>query len=90
MSVVGSDGTIPGSKEYFKQMEELYGKKETCNYVFNNIQSDGYHDQWDTSCGKSIGIASPMEVGFSYAPLPNSDGKYCHYCGKLIEIKGRK
>ena len=61
-----------------------------CTYTRNWKKSDGYQDAWDTSCGESIHIQAPIEVGFSPAPLPNAAGKYCPRCGKLIEIVAPK
>jgi hypothetical protein len=59
---------------------------ETCTYTRKN--SDGYGTLWTTSCGRKHYIEAPIEVGMSFAPLPNKDGKYCHYCGKQIKVLG--
>lgn len=60
----------------------------SCSY--KEVSSDGYGTTWKTGCGHRIGISSPMEVGFSLTPLPNEDGKFCRYCGKLIIIQEKK
>ncbi len=57
----------------------------TCVYTKQKI--DGYGTDWTTSCGHAVRCESSINVGFSFDPLPNEDGKYCHYCGKLIELR---
>lgn len=59
-----------------------------CEYT--KIKEDGYHAYWKTECGHDIRIASPMEVGFPRAPLPNEDGEFCPYCGKKIRLNYEK
>lgn len=58
---------------------------DTC--VYTQISMNGYGTDWQSQCGHRLRIASPMEVGWSIAPLPNADGKFCSYCGREIEIR---
>lgn len=58
---------------------------ETCTYTEG--KSDGYGTNWKTACGKRVRCEAPIEVGFSFAPKPNEDGKFCHFCGKEIVLK---
>lgn len=58
----------------------------TCTYI--KIRSDGYGTDWKTKCGHAVRCEAPMEVGFSFDPLPNEDGEFCRYCGKKIHIDG--
>lgn len=58
--------------------------QSVCKYT--RIKSDGYGVDWKTQCGREVRCESPIEVGFSSAPLPNEDGDYCHYCGKIIKL----
>lgn len=57
---------------------------QVCEYIKQS--QDGYGTNWKTSCGHKIRYNAPIEVGFSSAPLPNESGKFCSFCGKLIEI----
>lgn len=59
--------------------------------AYRKTSSDGYGTNWRTACGHRVRCEAPIEVGMSFAPLPNADGAiYCPYCGKLIELKERK
>lgn len=55
-----------------------------CRYT--KRESDPYGTDWTTACGHAVRCEGPVEVGFSFDPLPNADGKFCPHCGKLIEI----
>jgi len=57
----------------------------TCQYT--KIKSDSYGTNWKTSCGKEVRCEAPIEVGFSFDPLPNANGKFCSFCGKEIVLK---
>ena len=61
---------------------------EVCKY--KKVSVDGYGTDWKTQCGKKLRCEAPIDVGFSFAPLPNEDGKYCHFCGKLIKLVKKK
>ena len=58
---------------------------DSCLYI--KTSSDGYGANWTTECGRTIRIKAPIEVGCAPAPLPNIDGAYCHYCGRLIKLE---
>jgi hypothetical protein len=58
---------------------------DKCVYIKNITTPYGTH--WKTKCGHGIYMEAPIKVGFSFAPLPNEGGKFCHYCGKEIEIR---
>ena len=58
---------------------------ETCLYT--KTKSDGYGAEWKTACGEDIYCETPDDVGICFPPLPNEDGKFCHFCGKEIKIK---
>lgn len=60
----------------------------TCTY--REANSDGWGTTWKTQCGKQLYCQAPEEVGMSFAPLPNKDGEYCHFCGKKIQLVERK
>lgn len=59
-----------------------------CEY--KKKSSDGYGTNWWTECGHRVRCEAHIEVGFNSAPLPNEDGKFCHYCGKEIIIKEKR
>lgn len=59
--------------------------KKHCVYTQTGI--DGYGTNWVTACGRFVRVEAPIEVGFCPAPMPNEDGKFCHYCGLEIELK---
>ena len=61
----------------------------TSTCIYTKHKSDGYGTDWKTSCGWVLRCEGPIDVGFSPAPLPTEDGKYCHFCGKEIELKGK-
>lgn len=54
--------------------------------IYKKASSDGYGTNWKTQCGRRVRCEAPIEVGMSFPPLPNEDGKFCHYCGKEILI----
>ena len=56
--------------------------------TYEKTSADGYGTNWETECGRMLRMEAPIEVGFSFAPLPNEDGKFCQYCGKKILLKG--
>lgn len=58
----------------------------TCLYTKKSVTP--YRTTWETTCGNSVSCPVPEEVGMCFAPLPNEYGKYCSYCGKLIEVEG--
>lgn len=58
--------------------------KTNCIYTMGT--QNGYETAWKTECGHVIVMRTPVEVGFAPAPLPNEDGKFCHYCGKVIQL----
>lgn len=61
---------------------------KTCRYEKGD--SGAYNQDWTTACGRKVRCESPMEVGFSFPPLPNADGQiYCTYCGQKIELADR-
>lgn len=63
---------------------------ETCVYTkAKESRWSGYGTDWKSACGHSVRCEAPIDVGFSSAPLPNEDGKFCHYCGKVIELKAQ-
>lgn len=59
--------------------------EKICTYT--ETGSDGYGTNWKTECGSNIRMEAPIEVGISFAPKPNEDGKFCYYCGKEIALK---
>lgn len=60
----------------------------TVSCIYTLTDSNGYYDTWKTSCGKSIRINAPEEIGMSFAPLPTDDGaRFCTYCGKPIMLR---
>lgn len=56
----------------------------TCTYTKKSM--DSYGTNWKTQCGHIVRCEAPIEVGFSFDPLPNEDGKFCPYCGGEIEL----
>lgn len=57
------------------------------NCVYKKVGGDPYGDDWKTACGQRIRCEAPEEVGMSFAPLPNANGRlFCAYCGKRVEI----
>ena len=59
--------------------------RETCTYTKG--KSDSYGTNWKTACGNHVRCEAPIDVGFSFDPLPNENGKFCHFCGKEIALK---
>jgi len=57
--------------------------------VYTKERQDGYGTDWSTACGRDVRCEAPVDVGWSFAPLPNEGGKFCHFCGKEIELKGK-
>lgn len=55
--------------------------------VYTKGSSNGYEVNWKTECGNRVVCEVPTEVGFQRAPLPNETGKFCHFCGKKIQLK---
>lgn len=58
--------------------------------VYREIGSDGYGTDWQASCGYQLRCSAPIDVGWSFDPLPTENGKYCHKCGGEIVLKERK
>lgn len=63
----------------------VFNKVPTCTYT--KAKQDSYGTNWDTGCGSHVRCEAPIDVGFSFDPLPNEGGKFCPYCGKLIELE---
>ena len=59
--------------------------RETCTYTKG--KSDSYGTNWKTACGNHVRCEAPTDVDFSFDPLPNENGKFCHFCGKEIALK---
>lgn len=57
---------------------------DQCRYTEGKV--DGWGADWTTGCGRTVRCETPIDVGPQFPPLPNSDGKFCHYCGKLIVL----
>jgi hypothetical protein len=62
--------------------------KNTC--LYSRVKSDGYETTWKTACREKVYCQVPEEVGFCSAPLPNENGKFCHFCGNMIELDVKK
>ena len=58
------------------------------NCTYTKVKTDSYGADWITECGRRVRCEAPIDVGMVFPPLPNKTGKFCHYCGKRIEIKG--
>ena len=56
----------------------------TCKYTKHS--QDSYGTNWRTACGNKVRCEAPIDVGFSFDPLPNEGGKFCHFCGGLIVL----
>ena len=61
---------------------------KTCTYTKKS--SDSYGTNWTTQCGNGVRCEAPIDVGFSFDPLPNENGKFCHFCGGEILLKDKK
>lgn len=61
---------------------------KTCKYI--EIGHDSYGTNWKTECGRTVRCEAPIDVGFSFDPLPNEDGKFCPYCDGEIVLKVEK
>lgn len=44
------------------------------------VSIGSYEDVWKSDCGKTVVCESPMDVGFSFAPIPSFN--FCPNCGK--------
>lgn len=57
----------------------------TC--IYRITYQDGYYTDWKTACGHSLRMEAPMQIGFSFAPLPTDNGaKFCRWCGSQVDI----
>lgn len=56
----------------------------TCQYT--KSKSDGYGTNWKSQCDNEVYYSAPIDVGWAHDPLPNTHGKYCQFCGKLITL----
>jgi hypothetical protein len=62
--------------------------QEGCTYTVKEM--DGFGTAWTTECGEGLYVAAPEAIGFSLAPMPNADGKFCRFCGNKITLKGKQ
>jgi hypothetical protein len=62
--------------------------REGCTYTVKEM--DGFGTAWTTECGEGLYVAAPEAIGFSLAPMPNANGKFCRFCGNKITLKGKK
>jgi hypothetical protein len=62
--------------------------QEGCTYTVKEM--DGFGTAWTTECGEGLYVAAPEAIGFSLAPMPNANGKFCRFCGNKITLKGKK
>ena len=62
--------------------------EQDCVYTIKD--QDGFGTAWTTGCGSEMYISAPEEVGFSFAPMPNANGKHCRFCGKVIVVKDKR
>jgi hypothetical protein len=62
--------------------------QEGCTYTVKEM--DGFGTAWTTECGEGLHVAAPEAIGFSLAPMPNANGKFCRFCGNKITLKGKK
>ena len=73
---------------------EMYGGKEATvsatikeeRCLYTKVGEDGYGVDWNTTCGFSLRCEGPIDIGMPAHPLPNEDGAYCRFCGKLITL----
>ncbi len=63
-------------------------QERTCTYTVK--EKDGFGTLWTTGCRGRLYVAAPVEVGLSFAPMPNEDGKFCSFCGGVIVLGGDK
>ena len=59
-----------------------------CTYTVKEM--DGFGTLWATECGEGLYVAAPEAIGFSLAPMPNADGKFCQFCGNKIVLEYQK
>jgi hypothetical protein len=62
--------------------------REGCTYTVKEM--DGFGTAWTTECGEGLHVDAPEAIGFSLAPMPNANGKFCRFCGNKITLKGKK
>lgn len=62
--------------------------RQGCTYKVKEM--DGFGTLWATECGEGLYVAAPEAIGFSLAPMPNADGKFCRFCGNKIILKDQK
>lgn len=58
-----------------------------CQYTKTSV--DSYGTNWKTICGYVVRCEAPIDVGPTRDPLPNAHGKFCPFCGRAIELKGK-
>ena len=62
--------------------------QQGCTYTVKEM--DGFGTLWATECGEELYVAAPEAIGFSLAPMPNEDGKFCQFCGNKIVLEDQK
>ena len=82
----GSDSALRDAIQILRAALEQ--PKQDCVYTIK--EQDGFGTAWTTGCGSEMYISAPEEVGFSFAPMPNANGKHCRFCGKVIVVKDKR
>lgn len=79
-----ADGNLHNCKRKSNPADDFAVPIDQCRYTKGKV--DGWGTDWTTGCGRTVRCETPIDVGPQFPPLPNSDGKFCHYCGKLIVL----
>jgi hypothetical protein len=81
------NGDLGDLKHYARAIRAALAQ-QGCTYTVKEM--DGFGTLWATECGEELYVAAPEAIGFSLAPMPNANGKFCRFCGNKITLKGKK
>lgn len=81
------NGDLGDLKHYARALRAVLAQ-QSCTYTVKEM--DGFGTLWATECGEELYVAAPEAIGFSLAPMPNANGKFCRFCGKKIVLEDQK